>query len=100
MKYLLLFLSIFIYCHMVTAQAVTDITASSPSLYWYNAHDPCSLNGCTHSETAEHFIGHDTVIHGITYAVTYDSLQRRHMRMDAQHRVYALDPNDTVESLL
>lgn len=85
----------------LTARAqYIDLLQSDTSLHWFAAHDNTSLNGTTHSETSENFIGHDTMINGRQYAITYNGLQRRHFREDAQHRIYALDPNDTVETLL
>lgn len=77
-----------------------DLLQSDSTLHWFAAHDNTSLSGTTHSETSENFLHHDTVIHGLQYAVTYNGLQRRHLREDSQHRIYALDPNDTVETLL
>lgn len=98
MKYFtLLFLTIATFC--ARAQYV-DLLQSDSSLHWFAAHDNSSLSGTTHSETSENFIGHDTTIHGLQYAITYNGLQRRHFREDAQHRIYGLDPNDTVETLL
>lgn len=85
---------------LTTRAQYIDLLQSDTSLYWFAAHDNTSLSGTTHSETSEHFLGRDTMINGRQYAVTYNSLQRRHFREDAQHRIYALDPNDTVETLL
>ncbi len=98
MKY---FTLLFITLATLTGRAqYVDLLQSDSTLHWFAAHDNTSLSGTTHSETSEHFIGHDTVIHGLQYAITYNGLQRRHFREDGQHRIYALDPNDTVETLL
>jgi hypothetical protein len=99
MKYFALLLCLSGMSHVCKAQAFIDITASDTSLYWFASHDPTSNNGTSHYETDEHFIGHDTIIHGLQYAITYNGLQRQFLRSDSQ-KVYALDLQDTIDNLL
>lgn len=77
-----------------------DVIQSDTILHWLAAHDNTSLSGTVHSETSEFFTGRTVSVHGTSYAETYNGLQHMHFREDAQHRIYALDPNDTVETLL
>ncbi|MCW3124516.1 MAG: hypothetical protein JWO03_174 [Bacteroidetes bacterium] len=99
MKYFTLLLCLLSAGMATQAQIYIDITQSDTSLYWFAAINNTSVNGTQHSEVAEHFTGGTRSLHGITYAETDNGLQRRYMRSDVQHRVYGLDPNDTVETL-
>lgn len=99
MKYFTFFFCLLLAGRNVDAQAYIDIIQTDTSVRWFAAHDNTSLSGTTHSETSEHFTGQTATINSQQYAVTNNGLQDRHMRSDAQHRVYGLDANDTVETL-